>query len=164
MGMYTEFHFNARLKKDTPKDVMDILHYMLRNGHTELPLNRPNHPFFECDRWQGLFTGDSAYFPMTNARCIDKEHFSGIVLNVRSNIKNYDSEIGKFLHWIQPYIDECSDTLLGYFRYEEDVWPNLIFTASDSDSDSDGRKCIVIKAIDDSHDVDFSWITQEKER
>lgn len=157
MGMYTEFHFNAELKKDAPKDVMDILRYMLRDGHTELPLDRPNHPFFQCDRWQGLFTGESAYFPITNVRCINNDHFSSTVLNVRSNIKNYDCEIQKFLHWIQPYIDEGCDTLLGYYRYEEDVWPELIFIDSD-------ERHIVIKAINDSHTVSFSHYMDMQEK
>lgn len=149
--MYTEFHFNVELKKDIPEEILNILEYMLRDEGCVLPKSIPTHPFFKCDRWQRLFTGDSAYFSMTNNRCVDKEHFSSIVLNVRSNIKNYDCEIGRFLHWIQPYIDECCDTLLGYYRYEEDEVPNLIFSGSD-------KGCIVIKAIDETHNVNFEWI------
>ena len=41
-----------------------------------------------------------------------------------SNLKNYDSEIEKFLDWISPYIEDTG--FFGYMRYEEDDFPTLL--------------------------------------
>jgi hypothetical protein len=46
-------------------------------------------------------------------------------LNVRSNLKNYDSEIENFLDFISPYIE--TDEFIGYMRYEESEKPTLIY-------------------------------------
>lgn len=44
MGMYTEINVCFNLIKDTPKNVVDILYYLI-DGNDE-PSNLPNHEFF----------------------------------------------------------------------------------------------------------------------
>lgn len=128
MGMYTEFVCAIELKKDTPQDVINILDNMTE-GEDNYDF-KPNHPFFECDRWRWLFTMDSYYFSgRTNTKFeyddISKTHY----LTIRSNLKNYDDEINKFLNWIKPYIEMHGedDEFLGYSRYEECCDPLLIY-------------------------------------
>ncbi|MGL5151574.1 MAG: hypothetical protein ACRC7N_13505 [Clostridium sp.] len=125
MGMYTELVLSCELKKDVPNEVIKVLEFLTRENELEVEL--PNHKFFECDRWKWLFTMDSYYFSGVT-HCIfrfddiSKTYF----LTTRSNLKNYGSEIQKFLNWIYPYIDECED-FLGYYRYEESREPELIY-------------------------------------
>lgn len=126
MGMYTEFVCAMELKKETPREVINILDKM-SNGEGEYDAI-PNHPFFECGRWRWLFTMDSYYFSgRTNTTfeydSIAKTHY----LTIRSNLKNYDGEIYKFLNWIKPYVRACGHDFLGYSRYEECEEPNLIY-------------------------------------
>ena len=52
-----------------------------------------------------------------------------LILTTRSDLKNYDQEIEKFLHWIAPYIESDDRNIhLGHFRNEIDEKPTLIFT------------------------------------
>ena len=128
MGMYTEFHFNVELKKSIGYEgghVLGILNYMALETH-HLP-ELPSHEFFETDRWRHLFTMDSYYFSAKTRVDINFDKISdSYFLCVRSNIKNYDSEIEKFIDWIMPYIDE-TETFLGFYRYEENDKPTLIY-------------------------------------
>jgi len=127
MGMYTEFHFNTRLKGDTPKDVIHVLKYMVGISNVS-PSPMPKHEFFKCDRWRFLFTMDSYYFDSITHSILEHDDIlEGYVLSVRSNLKNYGGEIEKFLSFIWPYIEKADDELLGFKRYEEDEEPTLIF-------------------------------------
>ncbi|HBG5345126.1 TPA: hypothetical protein SOK46_002689 [Clostridioides difficile] len=128
MGMYTEFVCAIELKKDTPKEVINILNNMIE-GEDRYDITPP-HPFFECRRWRWLFIMDSYSFSgrsntMFEYDDIAKTHY----LTIRSNLKNYDDEINKFLNWIKPYIQiHCEDDeFLGYSRYEECRNPELIY-------------------------------------
>lgn len=64
-----------------------------------------------------------------------------LLLTIRSNLKNYDQEIQKFLHWIAPFSQTGIFTpgtskspptgpgrnFAGYFCYEEADRPTLIY-------------------------------------
>ena len=104
MGMYTELIFGASLRKDTPKFVIDTLKYML--GEIEKPSYFP----LPEGRIEYLFTSASYYFGVN--RGVSKMWFDEIAkqysISTRSNIKNYEGEIGIFLDWIKPYIDSGS--------------------------------------------------------
>lgn len=51
MGCFTEINVNFDLVKDTPNDVINIMHYLiLTNGNETKPSVLPKHEFFECDR------------------------------------------------------------------------------------------------------------------
>lgn len=129
MGMYTELHFNAELVGDAPKRITDVLAYMTGMTHSE-PAVLPNHALFATRHWDSMLQCDSSYFPLSVASSIDyddipKRHF----LRVRSNFKHYDGEIAKFLDWIMPWVDADTECL-GYWRYEENDHPELIYKAT----------------------------------
>mgnify|MGYP001616492046 CR=1 FL=1 len=127
MGMYTQLHFASDLKPDTPKEVIEVLEAMA-TGRTDNLGKLPDHEFFNCSRWEVLFTMGSGYFDYdTHCKFWKEGYLDFYVLNVTSNLKNYDSEIEKFLDWINPYLDKYDDDFLGYHRYEETEKPTLIF-------------------------------------
>ena len=128
MGMYTELVLGLELRYDP--DVIDILNYMLHEG-PEPKINVTSHPLFQTDRWRFMLTCDSYYFDgQTDSKLFSEQTYVGpfdktYYLNVRCNLKNYCSEIEKFLDWLAPYIE--TDGFVGYFRYEEFDDPTLIY-------------------------------------
>ena len=127
MGMYTEFHFNASLKKGTPEGVLNVLRYMVGDIE-DRPQNLPDHDLFKTQRWWLMLVCNSYYFDADTHSTlrfddINDSHY----LCVRSNLKNYDSEIEKFCDWIMPYLDKFPGDFLGFSRYEETEVPNLIY-------------------------------------
>lgn len=130
MGMYTELHLCVRMNPNLPKEVVDILHFMV--GHSdEMPSieddGLPDHPLFRTGRWFFMLRSDSYYFAMLpNAEFQFDDIANQYYLSIRTNFKNYDDEIAKFLNWIMPYV-EYRDECYGYIRYEEDKLPTLIF-------------------------------------
>lgn len=126
MGMYTEFNIGVALKEDTPKNVIDMLKFMSGEDYDDYCPCIPNHPFFETYRWRMLFICDSYYFDGKTQSTFEYDNIDERWhLTVRSNLKNYDREIKKFLDWIKPYLDTSG--FLGYMWYEEDDAPTLIF-------------------------------------
>lgn len=130
MGMYTEIVVGVRLKKGTPKEVMDILSVLV--GYTDASgLDLPSHGFFKTNRWKYIVRSCSYYFPVHSAhsRLVDDGR-GNIFLDARASLKNYDSEIEKFFDWLLPYVEAhygCGKTLMGYSRYEENGYPILYF-------------------------------------
>lgn len=129
MGMYTELHYNVELSKDVPEDVINILKFMVGDSEDE-PSTLPNHPLFGDTRWRFMLRCDSYYF---NADTHSTLRLDGIshsyYLCIRCNLKNYNDEIELFIDWIDPYLDECiaKGEFLGFYRYEEDNEPTLIY-------------------------------------
>ena len=122
--MYTEINVCFNLIKDTPKNVVDILYYLI-DGNDE-PSNLPNHEFFKCDRWDVVACCDSYYFGgMTNSKILFDNIPKCCKVNIRANLINGDNEIDKFLHWLAPYI--ATQGFIGYTRYEEFDDPTLIY-------------------------------------
>lgn len=127
MGMYTEIHYNAELKKDTPDEVIRLLKYMVDDGLEERPQTM-NHPLFNCSRWGIMLRCDSYYFSADTHSTLRFDDISNsYFLCIRSSLKNYSDEIQQFINWIEPYVDEYKGDLLGYYRYEENPMPTLIF-------------------------------------
>ncbi len=137
MGMYTELIFGAELKKDTPKEVIDIIQYMVGGDFEEdKELKIPEHNFFKTSRWRMLFTCSSYYFGVNES--LKKMWYDEISntwrISTRSNIKNYDSEIEEFLEWIKPYIEDGSGDR-GFYAivcYEEQEEPRIYYLSEDS--------------------------------
>lgn len=127
MGMYTELNLGVALKEDVPSNVIDILKYMLSDSETE-PAELPDHPLFKATRWNFMLVSDSYYFDGQTDSSLTYDDISNqYYLNVRCNLKNYDHEIGKFMDFIQPYLDTLG--FLGYTRYEEFNDPTLIYNS-----------------------------------
>lgn len=129
MGMYTELHFNVELAEDVPGDVIDILKFMVGDSEEE-PKKLPRHKLFESTRWRFMLRTDSYYFPADTHSTLRYDDIGkSYYLCIRTNLKNYDSEIEKFISWIDPYIDIYTQQgdFLGFYRYEEDNEPTLIY-------------------------------------
>ncbi len=146
MGMYTELRFFAEMPRPIDCQVEMVLSHLV-GPWCEYPYEPPAHPFFECSRWLSIAKMDSYYF---NADTHSSFRFDEVAnshfLTIQSNLKNYDSEIEKFIDWItphcrgigpldedgEPYGDGFPGTFMGYYRHEEDEIPTLIH--------HDGRK------------------------
>lgn len=126
MGMHTELHLNAELSRDAPDEVIAVLRHMLGDGYPP-PDPLPDHPLFAAPRWRHLLTCDSYYFAADTHSTLRFDDIGGTyVLCVRSNLKNYNGEIEKFVDWIDPYLDAAPGDFLGFSRYEETEDPTLI--------------------------------------
>lgn len=131
MGMYTELHYNAELVSDVPESVLAVLRYMLgmRNNAPELP----DHPLFRTSRWHIMLTCDSYYFAADTHSTLRWDEIGDCwYLCVRSNLKNYDQEIERFIEWVDPYVEAGEGEFLGFYRYEESENPTVIRKAQDS--------------------------------
>lgn len=113
MGIYTEINVCFDLHRDTSKEVVDILHSLI-DGIDE-PTVLPEHEFFKCDRWRMVACCDSYYFGgFTNNKMIFDTISKTWKINIRANLKNYDSEIEKFLDWLAPNIE--TNGFIGYAK------------------------------------------------
>lgn len=136
MGMYTELHFNSELKKNTPENVLNTLKYMISGEESIKPTALPDHDLFETERWEVLFLMDSYYFDADTHCTLRHDTISDTYyLCVRSNLKNYGSEIEKFIDWIMPYLDKFEGDFLGFYRYEESEQPTLIYYRGTDDKE-----------------------------
>ena len=126
MGMYTELIFGAKLKKETPKEVIGALKYML--GEIE---EKPNNFPLPIGRCEWLFQVSSYYFAINKS--VNKMWLDDIDkcyhISTRSNIKNYENEIEIFLEWIKPHILEGSGNreMYAITIYEDSEVPNLYY-------------------------------------
>lgn len=123
MGMYTELNIGVALKSDTSKKIINAIKYLLNETDEEPQIN---NKFFDCPRCRMVLTCDSHYFDgITDSKLVYDDTERKYHLNVRSNLKNYDSEIENFLEFISPYIETYG--FIGYMRYEECDEPTLIY-------------------------------------
>jgi hypothetical protein len=120
MGMYTEIYVNADLKENTPKEVLAVLSAICEQEIGAAVLE--GYP----RRWLTLFSNGSRYAPSTWAASLTFNDYMGQwYLLGRGDIKNYEGEIEAFFKFIKPW---CDDGLVGYYRYEEDREPTLVYT------------------------------------
>jgi hypothetical protein len=128
MGMYTEIIFGAGFITDIPEYVINTIKKLV-NGD-ELDETIPDHLFFKSERPWLLRSGGSYYFPGTVE---PKLYFDDIpkqwYLHFRTNIKNYDNEIEKFLDWIKPYIADGvgNRNFYAIVTYEEADEPTIYY-------------------------------------
>lgn len=128
MGMYTELVFQGYTKHDLPQETQELFYYFFNEDSSELigDFKTPDHEFFQCDRWRQIGRMSSYYFIPFALRNMTEHVRSneGNYVFLRCDLKNYNSEIEKFLDWIKPYMEKC----WGYYWYEEDESP-VIFKA-----------------------------------
>ena len=126
--MYTEFHFNCKLREDISNEVIKLLEYMITDH--EIPSTLPDHPLFSTERWLYMLRTSSYYFDADTHSTIRLDKIDNKYhLCIRCNLKNYDEEIEKFIDWIRPYLYCYDEQFLGFYRCEEDSWPTLIMTS-----------------------------------
>ena len=120
MGMYTEIYVNVDLKKETPKEVLDVLRAICeKNFNNENLKDKP-------ERWSRLFNNGSYYVPSTECASLTYDEISNQwSLLGKGDIKNYEREIEKFFEFIKSW---CKNVFIGYYRYEEDRDPILVYS------------------------------------
>jgi hypothetical protein len=124
MGMYTEIFFRAEVDEEAYEAIQAI--------HNNDAHPWPDHPFFNCARFDMVTRCSSYYFPGANhytAEVDDTYTGRTYYVSFRANLKNYDDEIAKFFDWVTPH---CRDrvyekTFIGYSQYEEDDEPKLFY-------------------------------------
>lgn len=120
MGMFTEIYVNADLKENTPKEVLAVLNAICEKDIGAAVLE--GYPY----RWRALFSNGSVYVPSTSVGSLTfgkyTERWS---LLGKGDIKNYEGEIEAFFEFIKPW---CDDEFVGYYRFEEDREPTLVYT------------------------------------
>ena len=125
--MYTEINVCFDLLRNAPKDIVDILHYLVEGA--DIPSILPKHEFFKCDRWGMVACCDSYYFAgSTSSKMVFDDISKTWKINIRANLKNYDSEIVKFLDWLEPHIE--TKGFIGYMRHETQEDPTLIYNGN----------------------------------
>ena len=119
MGMYTELVLKAQVKDHLPEDVEAVLQFLF--NREDIPEHLPEHEFFQCPRWRFLGSSSSYnHVPFTSGCYAEGYIFS------RSDLKNYNDEIGKFISWLLPYLDVTEGDCIGWTWYEEERQPTLI--------------------------------------
>ena len=126
MGMYTELVLGVDLRSDTPNEVVDTLTYMLAIDQEDLTPIIPDHELFQTDRWEVMLRCGSSYFDGGTHSEMSYDKYGRVWrISIRCNLKNYSSEIEKFINWISPYVSTRG--FAGYSRYEEEREPTLIY-------------------------------------
>lgn len=124
MGMYTELFVEGYLKKNTPAKVSEIIRFLFERADTKpktAPAELPGHKFFQCKRWAAIGNCSSFYhipFALSDVHML----YNGELAFVsRSDLKDYDYEIAKFVDWLKPH---CG-LLRGWSWYEEALAPTF---------------------------------------
>lgn len=120
--MYTELVLNLSLYPNAPPAALDVLRAMTKGQE---PVPDRDHPFFKTERWSWMLRCSSHYFvPESYAKLITQNYCDSVHLSVRCALKNYSGEIQEFLEWLAPIAE---DGFAGYYRYEEDDHPTLVY-------------------------------------
>lgn len=125
MGMYTELVLKCTVDESAPKEVKNIVKYLFGEDRDETPTQLPHHPFFECSRWTCIGSMSSHYHHPESTRSL-VESCGDLHIFSRSDLKDYDDEIAKFIDWISPYLYNSVGECIGWSWYEENSVPTLI--------------------------------------
>ncbi len=125
MGMYTELFICVRLEPN--KQVIDTLSHML--GLLEDYEISLKHPLFNHNNSHlFMLRCASYYFVPTTVNTLEYDNISRKWCFIsRSDFKNYNNEIALFIDWIMPYTYGDIGNMLGYYRYEENKEPTIIY-------------------------------------
>ena len=107
MGMYTEFIIDVKLKDSTPKEVIDCIDCMMGNIDNSLFTYRRNPLNNYC--------GSETF----------EKSFEDLQLRAHGDIKNYWSDIERFVDFLKPYIETglIDNGVFAKSLYEEfDEW------------------------------------------
>jgi hypothetical protein len=125
MGMYTELVLKAKLLDGTPPEVVAVFEHLFNGG--DLPAVLPDHEFFKCGRWSCIGSCKSfGHIPFSISRMSTEGASGTCYIFSRSDLKNYDGEIDKFLGWAKPYLRPATGNVLGWKWCEEADRPTLL--------------------------------------
>lgn len=120
MGMYTELTLGCRLSENTPKVCLDALDFCINKRGNLYP---KLEEFIDRYDLEYLVNSSSVYFGFNLPVHIFESTFANeYVLFIRSSCKNYDSQIEKFLRYLEPYIVKGSgeNNIYATVIYESD--------------------------------------------
>lgn len=120
MGMYTELLLKCSIKPEAVNN--PILRFLFAGGPEPDREDIPHHPLFMCDRWKHIGSCSSHYH---HPKAMSDINENGYLFS-RSDLKNYDDEINKFLDWFWPFVEESPGQCIGWTWYEEEDVPTLI--------------------------------------
>lgn len=150
MGMYTEFIFGCELRKDTPRECIEALDYVI-NGEKKKPkYKKPKNyvqkefnenyiertlseeeikAFINKYNLESLFWSSSYYFGAANpVHCFRYDNISRAYhISTRADLKN-GRRIEDFIEYIKPYVKSASGYphhIFAYVHYEEDPFPTM---------------------------------------
>ena len=128
MGMYTEIVFKARITKNINHVAMQVFEVLFNPECEKIPVTLPDHAFFKCSRWRMIGSSGSFYHhPFGVSSWYDAGHSEDIYIFSRSDFKNYSSEIELFFDWCRPYLEALDGECIGWYWYEEEEAPTLIY-------------------------------------
>jgi len=120
MGNYTDFVLNVKLKSDMPAPAIDMLLFLSDQGPE--PKTLPDHMFFSSKLWRVILIGSLPIGSMPDTPPLfkkdDDDEDGPYWLSVRSEFRNYDREIVRFLDWLLPHLDAMDGDFLGYEKTE----------------------------------------------
>lgn len=126
MGMYTRLTFWADLS--TESAALPAMKALM--GDTEWE-SLPDHPFFQLPHARSILRCSSYYHRTGETQLVYDDIARAWWLNVDSSLKNYRGEIRGFLDWLSP-CDIGDGGFRGFFLYEEDEHPTLIYREGDT--------------------------------
>ena len=135
MGMYTEVVLKINFtRRQIGDNNFKILDYMF-NENTKLmtddykpstEITIPDHPFFQCSRWDSVGNMSSYYHhPERISSWVTDASGDDVYLFARNDLKNYDNEIDKFFDWLNTLNCMYEGDFIGYSIYEEDSMPKI---------------------------------------
>lgn len=114
MGNYTQFHANIPLRKDTPDDIVLLIHHAIYDPGFGVYWNHilrtdslhtitlPDHPFFKTERWEGIFMGPNFHHEHGAKFILTKSGYYD--LEIHCDINYGVEEVCQFIDWITPYV------------------------------------------------------------
>src|SRR6266436_1079227 len=159
MGHYTEFVLNVKLQSDMPAQAIDMLLFLSDQG-TE-PTVLPDHPFFSSTQWRDILIGLPPCGSMPHTSPVFKrdedngDEDAPYWLSVRSEFRNADQEIKKFMDWLLPLLDAMDGDFLGYQKrdYGTDEVTLYYFKETEPFQPDTARYLETIKIEEDYHIV-----------
>ena len=137
MGHYTEFYIRATLRKDTPRIVVAALQSMvgdLKPEQVDWSKTGLDADTFQIGaRGTAMLCFHCSIDPQGKSIFSRKSADDVWGLEARTEIKNYDDEIGKFLDWVRPYLCQQSGEFIGWSLLEDRKESPVLYFASGGD-------------------------------
>ena len=131
MGDYTGYVFNLSLKKETPKEIIDLLNDMFycQSFNFEEKASAFEHKFFDTYRWSIIFRCSSAYFPNWSYRAFKENLDGSYCLISASSTKGNQEAAALFLDWIKEWIipTTADSNLVGFSLFEYSCTPDFYY-------------------------------------
>ena len=131
MGRYTQLTMTYYLKAATPPEVLAVHKYLLGDdgGFPDpFPGPLPEHPLFQCDRWDSIGRGGGEY--PGPFRAFTPAFREGWEVGFSCSFKDYDDEIRHWLDWIGPWV-EISRRAIGWYASDDTEWASIIWAMHD---------------------------------